>query len=148
MVVLSGVISYPIPAYQNLPIHTEDYKPRQFFISDIALGITTTVTTTLNMDYVIGQLVKLIIPAQFGSYQLNNQTGFVISIPSTNQVEIAIDSTVNVNSYIAYSYPSLPPQAQTFPQILAIGDIANGVTNSTGRMNTGTFIPGSFINIS
>jgi len=131
----------PIPPFTNLPIAPQNYNPSQFFISAITLGTSTTVTTTVNLNYVIGQLVKLIIPTQFGSRQLNEQEGYVLAIPASNQVVISIDSSKNVDAF--KSSPSTPTQ----PQILALGNINQGQIN-TGRANNATNIPGSFINVS
>lgn len=135
------VISYPIPAYSNVPIEPQFYKPRKFFISAITLGINTTITTTENVNYVIGQLIRLIIPPQFGCRQLNESQGYVLSIPSPNQIVVAINSSKNVD-------PFKTSTVRTQPQVLAIGDINTGATNSQGRINNSTAIPGSFINIS
>lgn len=134
------VISFPIPPYSNVPINAEFYEPSQFFISAITLGNPTVITTTVNNNYVVGQLVRLIIPPTFGTRQLNEQTAYVVSIPASNQVAVSINS-LNYDSFISSS-------STTQPQILAIGDINSGTTNNSGRSNTGTFIPGSFINIS
>lgn len=140
------VISYPIPAYSNVPIQPEFYQPRRFVISAISLGLTTTITTTLNMDYVIGQLVRLIIPPTFGTRQLNEAQGYVIAIPSANQV------TLDINSQ-GFD-PFINSLATTKAQILAIGDVNTGYVSSTGRSiptidgDTQIEIPGSFINIS
>lgn len=141
------VISYPIPAYSNVPIEPQNYQPSQFFISAIALGQTTTVTTTANMNYVVGQLVRLIIPPTSGSRQLNEASGYVLSIPAANQVVVSIDSSKNVDAFKVSTSPNQP-------QILAIGDVNTGFTSSTGRSvptingNSQVAIPGSFINIS
>lgn len=94
------VISYPIPAYSNVPIEPQFYQPSRFEISAISTGSTTTVTTTEDHNYVVGQLVRLLIPVPYGIYQLNNNQGYVISVPTTTQVVIDIDST-NYNSYIS-----------------------------------------------
>lgn len=130
----------PIALGNNYPINAQYYIPQVFFISAIALGQTTTVTTVLNNDYVIGMECRLIIPPTNGCRQLNNQTGFVISIPAPNQVILNIDSSINVDPFVSSSSP-------TQPQILAIGDVNTGQINM-GRSNNKTFIPGSFINIS
>ena len=135
------VISYPVPAYSNPPIEPEFYIPSRFVISGVTLGQTTTVTTTVDMNYVVGQEVRLLIPSSFGCFQLNGLKGYVLSLPSSNQVVISIDSSVNVDAYIASS-------ATTVAQIIAIGDINSGVINSNGRNFNGTYIPGSFIDIS
>lgn len=142
MVSERGVISYPIPLYQNLPIEPQFYQPRQFVISNLTLGLTTIITTTIDHDYVIGQEIRLLIPPSYGSYQLNEALGYVLSIPTSNQVQTSINSLRNVDAFIASS--SIIQQAQ----IVAIGDINSGQTNSSGRINNLTYIPGSFINIS
>lgn len=131
----------PIALYNNLPIEPQNYQPRFYFISTISLGLTTVVTTTVDHDYVIGQEIRIIISPSNGCRQLNEQTGFVLSIPASNQVEVSINSSMNVDPFTSST-------AKTQPQILAIGDINTGVTNQNGRTSTGTFIPGSFINIS
>jgi len=140
------VISYPIPAYANVPIHPEFYKPKVFVISAITLGVTTIVTTTLDMDYVVGQHVRLLIPNKYGSRLLNERKGYVISIPASNSVEIEIDSN-GADPFIA-SPTFIPFESKTLPQIVAVGDVNTGAVNATGRVNTGTFIPGSFLDIS
>ena len=131
----------PIALGNNFPINSQYYAPQMFFISNISLGPTTEVTTTVDHDYVIGQECRLIIPQLNGSYQLNEKTGLVISIPSPNQVILDIDSSQNVSQFQTST-------SKTQPQILAIGDINTGSINSQGRSNNRTFIPGSFINIS
>jgi|BogFormECP03_OM2_1039629.scaffolds.fasta_scaffold00002_16 hypothetical protein len=135
------VISYPIPPYSNLPINAQYYAPSRFVISAISLGVTTAVTTTQNNNYTIGQLVRLLIPPTFGARQLNESEGYVLSITSPNQIVLSINSSVNVDPFINSS-------ANTKAQTLAIGDTNTGATNTTGRSNQTTFVPGSFINIS
>lgn len=136
-----SVISYPIPLYANVPIEQQFYNPSRFDISAITLGKTTTVTATVSMNYVIGQLTRLIIPPNAGCRQLNNQEAYVISLPSSTQVELQLDSSRGVNPFIL-------PATSTQPQILCVGDINMGIISSTGRVIPTTNIPGSFINVS
>lgn len=134
--------SGPIAPERNPPIEPENFKPSRFEISDIDLGVNTTVTTDEDHNYVIGQLVRFLIPPTFGTRQLNEITGYVTSIPASTQVVVNIDSR-DFNSFIAN--PSFGP---TPPQILAIGDINTPSPNASGRSSVTTFIPGSFRNIS
>ncbi len=136
---MSAIIG-PTAPYSNVPIEAQFYQPSRFVISAVSLGVTTTVTTTAAMNYVIGQLVRLIIPPSFGCRQLNESQGYVLSLPTTTQVVLSIDSSKDVDPYIASS-------ASTVAQILAIGDINTGQIN-TGRSGNITYIYGSFINIS
>lgn len=131
----------PIAAGNNYPINAQYYEPRLYFIDGISLGQTTTVTTTEDHDYVVGQQCRLIIPPTNGCIQLNEKQGTVINIPLANQVVLNIDSSQNVDQFQTSS-------AFTQPQILPIGDYNEGAINTQGRTNNITFIPGSFINIS
>lgn len=130
----------PIAPESNPPINPQYYLPSVFDISAITLGNTTTVTTSVNHNYVIGQLVKLLIPESYGSFQLNGMSGYVTAIPASNQVTTTINSTFSNSFQIG--------NTTTPAQIIAIGDINSGPINSQGRSNNGTFIPGSFIDIS
>lgn len=217
MTTLTGVISYPVPPYSNVAIEPQFYEPSRFEITGITRGQTTIVTTAVAHNYVVGQEVRLIMPVIYGSYQLNETQGYVLSIPSTTQVEVAINSSLSnafrtspysaVITNISNSNPAVVTASNNFlrgnvvvfsqvsgmteintlvapiltvssssftvsidtsafttygsggvvslynvpqnlAQILAIGDINSGVSNANGNLLTGTFIPGSFINIS
>lgn len=131
----------PVPPETNPPINADYYLPKKFNISALQLGETTLVTTAQQHDYVIGQLIRLLIPPTYGCVQINGKTGYVVAIPQDDQVRVNINS---VGSNLFIPSPAFGP---TPPQIIAIGDINSGVTN-TGRSNNTTFIPGSFINVS
>jgi hypothetical protein len=137
---MTGVISYPIPAFQNVPIAPQYFAPSRFVITAVTLGMTTLITTSVNHNYVINQLVRLIIPNTYGCRQLNEQTGYVISIPAANQVQLDINS-IGIDPFVTSTQT-------TQPQILAVGDKNNGAINDDGRSYLKPFIPGSFRNIS
>lgn len=137
----SNVTPGPIALENNPPIKPEYYSPREKTITAINLGSTTVVTTLGNNEYVIGQLVRLIVPSFYGSFQLSGRSGYVIAKPASNQV------VVNINSTDASPFISNPTYGPTTPQILPIGDVNTGVIN-TGPTGNQTFIDGSFINIS
>ena len=130
----------PIAPESNPVITPQYYQPSVFAISAITLGATTTITTAVNHNYVIGQVIRLLIPSSYGSFQLNGQQGNIIAIPSPDQVTVTINST-KANAFVIGS-------TTTPAQIVAIGDVNSGPINSQGRVNNGTFIPGSFIDIS
>jgi hypothetical protein len=132
----------PRPAYSNPPINPQYFQPSRFVISEIALGPTTLVTTSVNHNYVIGQLVRLFIQPTYGTYQLNEVLGYVIAIPTATQITLNINST-GFNAFI----PS-PSYGPTLPQVVAVGDSGSGIISLTGRSVPSTAIPGSFINIS
>lgn len=138
---MASPISGPIAYLNNVPINPQWYAPRQQFISNITLGQTTLVTMATNTEFVIGQNCRLIIPPGSGCRQLNEVQGNVISIPSSNQVILDIDSSINVDPFISVT-------GSTKAQIIPVGDVNQGAINSQGRTQNSTFIPGSFIDIS
>lgn len=132
----------PIAPESNPPINPQYYQPSLFYISAITLGANTTITTSVDHNYVVGQLVKLLIPFTYGAQQLNQQEGYVISIPAPDQV------VVNINSIKANAFIPSPTYGPTLPQIIAVGDVNSGQINASGRIQNITYINGSFINIS
>ena len=140
------IVSYPAPIYQNLPIEAQFYQPSVFVITAIGLGQTTLITTATNMNYVIGQECRLNIPGNYGSYQLNQKTGYVLLVPAPNQVVLSINSSMNVSPFAMTPPPGNVATSQ--PQIVAVGDINQGYTSNTGSNIPLVTIPGSFINIS
>lgn len=139
---MTSPISGPIAPENNPPINPQYYEPSKFNISAITLGLTTTITTSVANNFVIGQNVRTIIPINYGTRQLNEQSSLVISLPSSTQVVVNIDSR-------AYdTFISNPSGQKTPAQIIPIGDFNSGNINSSGIVNEGLFIPGSFINIS
>lgn len=137
---MSSIVG-PIAPYSNVPIHPLYYSPRIFFITNVTLGFTTTVTTSVDHDYSVGEEIRLLIPPGYGCRQLNNQTGFVVSIPSSDQIELDIYS-VGIDSFVT------PASSIQQPQTIPVGDINSGVRNDSGSQSLQTFIPGSFINVS
>lgn len=131
----------PIAPENNPPINPQYYLPSVFDIFFIDNGVTTLVATVGNHNYVVGQLVRLLVPEIYGAAQFNEQEAYVIDIPQPNEVTLLLDST-NFNILI----PNFM-SGTTQPQIVAVGDVNTGATN-TGRSGNGTFIPGSFIDIS
>lgn len=137
----------PVADETNPPIEPQNFKPSRFPITAISLGRTTTVTLGsafgVTNNYVIGQLVRFLIPNTYGTRQLNEQQGYVISIPTSNQVTVNVDTSQNCDAFIAS-----PAYGPTAPSMMAIGDINTGIISSTGASIPTTTIPGAFQNIS
>jgi hypothetical protein len=136
------LISGPIAPESNPPINPQYYQPGVFYISAIFRDVFTAVTTVGNHNYVVGQLVRLVIPMIYGAFQLNEREGYVTAIPLPDQVLINIDST-NADPFVAN-----PMSGTTQPQIVAVGDVNTGQINASGKISQKTYIPGSFVDIS
>lgn len=130
----------PIAPYSNVPIQEQFYEPRRYQIEDITRGATTTVTTTADHDFVVGNQARINLPPEFGMYQINGKQALVISIPASDQIELQLDS----QQYDAY----VSATSTQVPQIIPIGEFNSGYISTTGRVVSDINIPGAFINIS
>jgi hypothetical protein len=140
---MSNYFNPPSAYLANVPVNITYYTPQEYEISAITFGNTTTITATEDVDYVVGQEIRLHIPQWFGARELNQQLAYVISLPAANQVEININTSLGVAPFI----PS-PTYGPTPPSICPIGTIRNGQINVISRTNVRIDVPGSFINIS
>jgi hypothetical protein len=137
---------YPFPgpiAYgNNFPINAQYFEPSRFVISNITLGESTTVDTSTENNYVLGQMVRLLVPPYYGTFQLDEQTGIILNILSSTSF------ILNIYSLGMDAFIPTPSYGPTLPQVVAIGDINTGLISSTGRSLPTTTIPGAFENIS
>lgn len=131
----------PIAPESNPPIMPQFYQPSVFQISALTYGTSTTITTSVDHNYVVGQIVRLLIPQPNGPVQLNESISEVTSIPAANQV------VTNLNSLGANTFVPSTSSDQFVPQIAPVGDYNSGQIN-TGRRNNPTFIDGSFRDVS
>jgi hypothetical protein len=126
------------------------YAPGVAFIEAIATGTTTTVTTTAPHNYVVGQEIAFRIPQAWGTTQLNSLPdnaipgspiyGYVISVPSSTSFICNINST----GYTAFNtnLVAAPFIGQSFPQVVAVGDVNSGGTPYSG----GALYPSPLVN--
>lgn len=132
----------PTGAFVRQVLNPNLYLPDVDFISAISTGASTTITTTTNHNYVVGQEIAFRIPALWGTTQLNSLPnnlipgspiyGFVTSVTSNTVFVCNFNSTgytaFNSNQTVA-SVPGL-----SFPQVVAIGDINSGGWPYTGTV--------------
>jgi len=130
----------PTGAFVKKVLYPFLYSPEVSYISAVATGTTTTITTTAPHNMVVGQEVAFRIPSTWGTTQLNSLPnevipgspiyGYVTAVGSTTQVTVNIDSSTytafNSNPTVA-SVPGL-----THPQMLSVGDINSGGWPYTG----------------
>lgn len=70
------------------------YYPVAREISTISKAQIATVTFTEDHGYLVGQKLGFRVPREWGMYQINQQYGQVLTIPSTTQVTVDIDTSL------------------------------------------------------
>jgi hypothetical protein len=112
------------------------WQPRQKFIVGITLGATTTIKTSVDHGYSVGQLVTLQVPSDFGSVQLNGLRGRISSVPAANEFVVDIDSSAAT----AFAFPASGAVPFSFAQVepagsqttLAQGNVTPGASENAG----------------
>jgi hypothetical protein len=98
------------------------------------------VTLTADTQFIVGQNVRFIIPRGYGCSQLNEKSGYIVEVPTSTQVKVAIDTSQNTDPFVSAGLNNIP-------QLLSIGDVNLGYQSSTGPIVPSVGIPGAFINI-
>ena len=118
---MSSCYSNPTPIFQ----------PAMRIITAITNANPAVVTTSIDHDYLDGEIVRLIIPDGFGMTQANNLYAAISIIDSTS-FSIGIDTT----KFDAFAAPSPLPDAYTCAQTIPIGEV-----NSTFAAATKNTLP-------
>lgn len=97
------------------PVKYQDkFYPRTRTISKITLGSATTITMTVAHDFVVGDMVRLLVPNEFGTKQLNNMA---VTITEVSTGTITVD--YNSSGFTAFTWPltgvKIPIYAQVVP---------------------------------
>ena len=160
------VVEIPNPNQILVDIDSSSYDTFKSFnqvtLSQVNVGPSGTSPWSFNLFNLLGLpifpivpgSVKLVLPGVYIFIDQGNGILLGMSFPllnfgtinyATGDVSITFVSPPvgNVLVNVTYNTTQL-----TKSQILAIGDINSGNLNASGNVNTGTFIPGSFINIS
>ena len=130
----------PAGAFVKKVLYPYLYFPGVNFVSALVLAATTTVTTTAQHNYYVGQEIAFRIAPEWGTSQLNSLPnvvipgspiyGYVVSITNAFTFVCNIDSTnftaFNVNQPIEAA-PGFPGVSGIdLPQVLAVGDVNTG----------------------
>ena len=93
-------------------------EPRSRAIVDLTLGASTTVKTSVDHGYAVGQYITLVVPSEFGSSEISGQSGRISAISSANEFVVEIDSS----AASTFAYPASGSVPFTFPQAVVAGD--------------------------
>jgi len=133
-IVLTGVSSYNPVKFQDI------FYPRTRVISAITLGTSTVIKMTVNHDFAVGDLVRVVVPDQFGTKEMNNAA---VEITAITDGTITVD--YNSTGHTAFAFPVtgsvIPQYAQVVPMSPAtrnegeFGLILNAGADAVGGVN-------------
>jgi len=102
------------------------FQPAMWIISAITNDNPAQVTTTADHGYVSGEIVRLVIPSNFGMIQANQLYG-EITVTGNTTFTIDIDTT----NFDAFAAPSPTPDAYTCAQVIPMGEISSTLAGVT-----------------
>jgi hypothetical protein len=139
----------PIPAaggtgfYRQIPYPSLFY-PRRRYITQVTVGATTTLVTSVTNSFNIGETVRFVVPAAFGMTQLNGLLGTVLAV---NQVGTTGNNTVTVNidssAFTAFVFPLVAAVPFSYAEIIPVGeDTATALANNANILADSTINTG------
>jgi len=133
----------PLNPYNLGLFNSGTYTPAINNLTAVTQANPAAVTTASNHNYVINQEVQFFIPPQWGMRQLDQLTGYVLSIPALNQFTVSIDTS----TFDAFIIPTPPPLVVINPaQVSGIGEANYGQFSPGGVIALPQTVPGSFQN--
>jgi hypothetical protein len=119
------------------------FYPSNRIITKVAIGATTLVTLSVDHNYVVGQVLRFIVPEAFGATQLNGLTGTITHI---NQTDGLSTNTVRVNinsaAFTPFAFPATASLGEFTPaQVIPVGKDAHSdyVAADVATRNTSSF---------
>ena len=75
-----------------LAIESPTYQAAMRIINALTLAGNATVTTSFDHDYLVGLIVRLLIPSEFGMIEANNLVGTILSVPGSDSFVVDINT--------------------------------------------------------
>jgi len=109
-----------------IPFNPRYYPPARRIV-DIVQGASTVIALNVTHNYVVGQQVRIMMPAGWGMPQINGLLGTITAIgtavsTSTNTITVNIDST----GFTAFAWPTSAVSALGIgvPEVVPVGEAA------------------------
>ena len=84
------------------------------------------VTTSIDHDFLSGEIVRLVIPKGFGMFQANKRKGSIV-VTGTDTFEIDIDTTL----FDSFTVPGSSPDDLQCAQVIPVGEINETLAAAT-----------------
>jgi hypothetical protein len=102
--------------------YNDKYKPRSRYIVGITTA-TSTITTSIDHGYTVGEKVRLTIPEGFGTMELNGKAVTITSVPTASTFVVDIVMT----GFTAFTFPVDALAPFTPAQVIPFGQAAEAV---------------------
>ena len=99
--------------------HDPLYYPRHRYITAVTQAASAVVTLSVTHGYTAGQVVRFVVPSAYGMTQIDNLTGKITAVDTTNNtITVDIDST----AFTAFAFPATAAVPFTPAMVVPIGE--------------------------
>lgn len=113
------------------------FAPRSRYISNISVASSAVVKMTVTHNMVVGQKVKLVVPAIYGMIEADGLTAMITAInTTTNTITLDVDSS----TFTAFAFPATtdvpfsPAMVIPFGEDVTYPNLSDDAVNNTGVM--------------
>ena len=109
-------------------IENPNFQPALRLITALTIAENATVTTSFDHDYLIGLIVRILVPNEFGMIQVNKEVGTIIEVPTDDTFVIDIDT----RGFDTFIVPD-PEEwfINEFPSVVPVGEINSSLEQAT-----------------
>lgn len=119
------------------------FYPRRRYITKITAASQAVVTMSVTHGYKVGQLVRMVVPAEFGMVEMNNLQATIVAVDTTTTTGNSITLNIDSSAFTAFAFPLSAVAPFTFAQVVPMGedtpyalsqevDILSDATENTG----------------
>jgi len=103
------------------------YSPYRRWITGITAANPAVITVSVAHNYLVGDKIRVYVPAQFGMTQINGQLATITAVTAST-----ITTDINSLAFTAFAYPTSAVAAAgvSFPHIVPVGEVATKLTSS------------------
>ena len=123
--------------YRIIPFDPIFY-PVNRYITAITTGVTTQIQMSVDSTYQVGQLIRIVVPAAYGSISqnINGLTATILSIvTATNTITVNLNST----GFGTFVFPLTGAVPFTQAQVVPVGSGAPDAGETSNSLNDATF---------
>lgn len=97
------------------------YYPRRRFITAISQATSAVVTLSVTHGYQVGQLVRMVVPSDYGMIQMNGLQATIIAVNNSTTVN-SITLDIDSSSFNAFAFPLAASYPFTQAQVVPMGE--------------------------
>lgn len=81
------------------------YYPRRRYITKITQASLAVVTLSVTHGYQVGQLVRMVVPSEFGMVEMNGLQATIVAVNTTTTSGNTITLDIDSSAFTAFAYP-------------------------------------------